>query len=164
MTVTLERIQEKNLKMVLFLMFFPGFGCTRCIFTVNRCRRNVSARNVCLSMGCKQSQLASSLKSLSSVWTGLFGCQPHSATSGRFVWKRLCVFWISGLEGELKKDAIIGNWDAPRIHVEVLRTVGFSLSRNSSGAIGWYFIIYGILCGEYFESAHTRKLYVCMYF
>lgn len=49
MTDTLERIQE-ILKMVLFLMFFPDFGCIKGVFTVDWCPRNVSARSLSVSI------------------------------------------------------------------------------------------------------------------
>lgn len=57
--------------MVLFLMFFPDFGCLKGVFTVDWCPRNVSAR------------------SLSVLIDGVDGLK----------WHPLCIFFFSGLAG-----------------------------------------------------------------
>lgn len=66
-------------------------------------------------------------------------------------WMFCAVVWV-------QEQAIVGQWGFMSRCL-----IGFSLSRTSSGAIGWYFIIRGVSRGEYFESVH-RKLYVCMCF
>lgn len=69
-------------KMVLFLMFFPGFGCIKEFSLL------VNAREMCLSllMECKQSKVASSLHLLSS-----------SVNTRLICWKKIMCFldqWI----------------------------------------------------------------------
>lgn len=147
--------------MVLFLIFFPGFGCIKHNFTVNWCQRNVSERNVSvLFKGCIQSKVASSLHFRSSIWTGLDGCQ-HTQLAMVNLYEKDHVFLDQWSERKMWRGS---HYRQLHPGLKSRYSLGFSPSRNSSGAIGWYFIIYGISCGEYFESVHTRKLYVCMYF
>lgn len=140
--------------MVLFLMFFPGFGCIGRILTVDWCQRNVPARNVCLhwwgAYSLKWHPLCISFSQSELGWMVYLFEKDH-AFSGSVNWKE-----------KLKRKPL----QTTEMHPGFMPrySIGFSLSRNSSGAIGWYFIIYGISCGEYFESVHTRKLYVCMCF
>lgn len=66
-----ENPGNKIKKMVLFLMFFPGFRFMKA-FSLS-----IDATEMCpsLLMECKQSKVSSSLHLFSSIETGLDGCQ-----------------------------------------------------------------------------------------
>lgn len=75
-----------------------------------------------LLMGCTQSKVASSLHFLSSVWTRL--------TMADLFEKG--VFWMSELEGNVKEEVVIDNWDASRTHVQVLNRI-FTVKKQFRG-------------------------------
>lgn len=136
-----------HFKMVLFLDVLPRFWLCKthfhCRLTPEKC---VWEKCVSLLMGCVQSLVASSLLFCLSIWTALVS---SALSNGCFVWKwSLVSGWVNWRQR--LEEAIISNCDAFGLMSRYF--IGFSLLRNSSGAIGWYFIIYGISCGEYFES------------
>lgn len=121
--VTLERIQEiKKKKNGAVFDVLPRLY--KGVFTVDRCQRNVSII----------------VDGMQTVWSGVLFASPFLKLNWVgwvsphiwFVEKRSCVFWISGLEGKVQEEAIIGNWDAFRLHVEVLRRI-FSVKKQFRG-------------------------------
>lgn len=136
-------------------MFFPGLGLHWMHFHCGfKAGANVSAQK-------KRNSLSQSMRSIQDYVASSFVRPSHNQNWVDVSTAMTCCK-ISFLV--FVQDSWIWKEKAEEVATRNSRrtcVVGFSLSRNSSGAIGRCFIIN---VESVFESVRTRKLYVCMYF